>query len=151
MLPPVIYANTIIKRALDSNTTLSPMKLQKLLYFTYARCAFKHDTALFADQFEPWPYGPVVESVYEQFKNFGKKSIDDYYKDCDGKVKVVSQSHTQFLECFNEVWAKFSMHNGIHLSKITHEDDTAWSNAWVNDKQFLNWEDIKKDGERLFN
>ena len=147
---PLIYANTIIKHAIDRNTQLSHMKLQKLLYFLYARYAAHHDSALFSNQFEPWPYGPVLSDVYEAFKEFGSRSIDKFHKECDGSISIVDESSIPFYECLNEVWLKYGAYNGIELSKLTHEQGTAWHEAWQKKNQFLKWEDIIADGERFF-
>ena len=52
---------------------LTNLKLQKLLYFAYGLHLVLFEKPLFEDEyFEAWQYGPVLRSVYKEFKNFGK-------------------------------------------------------------------------------
>lgn len=53
-------ASYIVSRC-DLMTT---MKLQKLVYYSYAEYAKNHNTPLFDDSFEAWRNGPVVRSLY---------------------------------------------------------------------------------------
>lgn len=48
------------------------LKLQKLLFFAYGIHLTLYDEPLFEDEyFEAWQHGPVLRSVYKEFKNFG--------------------------------------------------------------------------------
>jgi len=147
MLSPLTYANTIIKKALETETPLSPMKLQKLLYLTYARALHKHGELLFSEQFEKWQYGPVLRSVYDAFRCNRDQSIKKFHFDCEGKVVVVGNGFVEFYDCFEEVWDTFGHLNGIELSILTHQEGTAWRKA---DEPILSKEDIREDGRQLF-
>lgn len=149
MLLPLICANTIIKKALESQTPLSPMKLQKLLYLTYARALHKHgdEGLLFSEQFEKWQYGPVLRSVYDEFKCFSAQPIDKYHRDCNGNIIIVGDGHEKFYDCFKETWDKFGHNTGIRLSEITHQEESAWTKA---QGILLQKEDVKVDGKKLF-
>ncbi|MBR6647500.1 MAG: DUF4065 domain-containing protein, partial [Clostridia bacterium] len=71
MITPVIVANNFIARALNENVPLTPMKLQKLIYFLYKEYLKTTGERLFTESFEVWQYGPVIASVYDEFKGFG--------------------------------------------------------------------------------
>ena len=147
MLSPLSCANTFIREAMRTNTPLSHMKLQKLLYLLYARYYAQYGVPLFANNFEPWKYGPVVAEVYYAFCKYGAEPIDDFYYDCNHKAYVVEMSD-RMGKCFRETWNKFGNCSGMELSRLTH-NGVAWRNA--KDKVFyLNSEDIKEDGRRLF-
>ncbi|MDR0532132.1 MAG: DUF4065 domain-containing protein [Oscillospiraceae bacterium] len=147
MLSPLTYANSIIKKALETKTPLSPMKLQKLMYLTYARYLFRQDAPLFAERFEKWRFGPVLSDVYDEFKGYKAQSIDDFYYNCDGKAPVVSTAFWEFYQCLDEVWSAFGCWDGISLSGLTHRPGTAWNKATG---IFLEEEDIREDGKLLF-
>lgn len=57
---------------------LSPLKLQKLLFYLQAWYAANHDgndDRLFKDDIYAWKLGPVVEDVYHKYKNFGASDL----------------------------------------------------------------------------
>ena len=147
MLSPLVYANTIIRRSLQTKVPVSPMKLQKLLYLLYARYYQLYSVPLFANNFEKWTYGPVVSEVYSTFQKYGANPITDFSYDCNGKVNVVNEKHEKFLRCLNEVWSKYCGYSGWELSKLTHDEQAAWSKA---DGQFLALDAIRDDGRRFF-
>lgn len=71
-------ANLIIAYAnLNRKGTLSPIKLQKILYYVYVECLVRHGIKLFDTPIEKWKFGPVVSSVYHNFKNYGVNHIDE--------------------------------------------------------------------------
>lgn len=48
--------------------TVTPLKLQKILYFCHADFLVRTGYPLVAEEFEAWRYGPVLPSVYQAFK-----------------------------------------------------------------------------------
>jgi uncharacterized phage-associated protein len=61
--------------------SLSPMKLQKLCYYAQGLYMATHNGALlFEEDFEAWTFGPVVRSLYHEFKHYTWKSIDEVYE-----------------------------------------------------------------------
>lgn len=69
-------ANYIIKKSVANQKPLSNLKLQKILYYLQARFLVETGQPLFADSIEKWKYGPVIESVYHEFKIYGSGVID---------------------------------------------------------------------------
>ena len=65
-----------------SKESMSPKKLQKLVYYGYAwTIALLNDTAedihfkLFESDIEAWVHGPVVPELYQKYKDFGWHDI----------------------------------------------------------------------------
>lgn len=57
---------------------ISNLQLQKILYFLQSvYCRATKGSLLFREEFEAWPYGPVIDSVYREFSKFGGDVIDD--------------------------------------------------------------------------
>lgn len=65
------YTNNILSRR-----NLTPLKLQKILYYTQATFLANHGRPLFDEVIQKWQYGPVVPSVYFEFKDYGISHID---------------------------------------------------------------------------
>jgi len=152
MLSTLTYANTFIKRSLETRVLLDHMQLQKMLYLLYARYAFKSGgDPLFANNFECWPFGPVLSDVYQEFKKYEKRPITDFAYDCNHRAAVINTSEVPlFEECFDEVWSRFSVKSGVALSRLTHNEGTAWSKANEKGNILLELEEIMRDGELLF-
>ena len=67
-------------RALDVSSFfikkgVSPLKLQKLLYYSQLWFFVKNDKRLFDDRIQAWIYGPVVYDVWANFKFMKRSSI----------------------------------------------------------------------------
>lgn len=143
MISVISLANTIIKLGSQENISITPMKLQKLIYFIYKEYFKKYKTPLFSDRFEAWQYGPVVRCVYDEFKHFGSRSINEYAKDAVGNIYVIKLDENSRL--IKEVWDKYKYYDGIKLSAMTHQPNTAWDKAVRNYSGILSDEDIENE------
>jgi len=144
MSTPLVLSNNFILRALQENVLLSPMKLQKLIYFTYRDYLQTTGIQLFTEQISAWRYGPVVESVYNHFKPFGASSINRFYKDSAGDASILVETN-DLGKVISSVWSSYRSFDGIVLSEITHRQGTAWYKAWMSRSAYLNNEDIKNE------
>lgn len=72
---PIDVANYIVWRANTMGNPVTHLKLQKLLYYVVARYLKETDTLLIEERINKWQFGPVVKSVYHQFKLYGQSSI----------------------------------------------------------------------------
>ena len=54
---------------------IDQMKLQKLLYYSHAWHLAIFNRPLFEEDFEAWPWGPVVRDVYFQTRDFGRNPV----------------------------------------------------------------------------
>ena len=69
-------AEYAVSRRYRHNTPISNLQLQKILYFLQVIHASETGELLFADQFEAWPYGPVIRDVYVEFRPFLDAGVD---------------------------------------------------------------------------
>src|SRR5882724_82988 len=74
-------ANYFIKKARESGAEMTPMKLIKLVYISYGWYLAFANKPLINEKVQAWKYGPVVPSVYQEFKKFYKGQIDLMYVD----------------------------------------------------------------------
>ncbi len=145
-LSPTILCNNILVRAFQSNTPVTPMKLQKLMYFIACEYAKETDSDLFSEDFEVWQYGPVLPTVYSEFKTFRNMPITDYAKDAKGTAYAVDEASAPTLKTIiDRVWDNLKTHDGVYLSKITHKDGSGWSRAYGEGRSEITKEDMKAD------
>jgi len=147
---PMVYAlnvaNNILKRAFRENVDITPMKLQKLLYFVYKSYLQTTGAKLFEEHFQTWRYGPVVESVYNEFRGYGSNHISSLYKDERGQVWTVDEPNSpEARASIDFVWRNYSQYDGIVLSGYTHMPDTAWYKAFKAGRGFLSDADIQAE------
>lgn len=69
-------ANYIVQKSLETNKPISNLKLQKILYYLQARYLIETSEPLFNDSIQKWKYGPVVSSVYHEYKVYGSAGIE---------------------------------------------------------------------------
>jgi uncharacterized phage-associated protein len=109
---------------------LTNLKLQKILYLAQAFCLSKFNKPLFEDTIEAWTYGPVVPTVYREFKHFGDAPIiqeEDQSELSDEDKSIVEK-----------VWDSFGGYSASKLVDITHSH-LPWKEAFASrSKQISN-------------
>lgn len=112
---------------------LDQMKLQKLLYFAHAWYLAYFDKPLFEEDFEAWPWGPVVRTVYIQTKDYGRDTVTEKLwelgKTADGRFDLVQpegvpENLKRFIEA---VWNAHKKFTGVQLSNATHAPGEPWT------------------------
>lgn len=148
MLTPQIVANTILMLAFEENITVSPMKLQKLVYLIYKSYLKATGQKLFTEGFSKWKYGPVVESLYYEFSSFGARPITKFARDAQGNVTVINlEKNGKLSELVRETWDTYKQLSATTLSELTHSKDSAWSKAVEKNATTLSDEDIENEAE----
>lgn len=111
-----------------SKDSMSPKKLQKLLYYAYSwTLALQNDDVesldnkLFDARFEAWIHGPVIPSIYQQFRFYGYHDIPQY---TETKIKF----NEEIEDILQQVWDEYGNYTGNQLETITHQEDP-WLNA----------------------
>ena len=84
-------SNNILFRAKREKIPVSPMKLQKRLYYVCVQYVKITGVYPIFERFEPWPYGPVIPSIYFEFKSYGSSPIKTYCKDAKGNSRMVDE------------------------------------------------------------
>ena len=116
---------------------ITQMKLHKLVYFAHGWHLALTDKPLIDETLQAWDYGPVVPSLYHEFKRFRGNKITELAMDVvfvDGstvrvitpKVKKSDQYTRDLLNRVIKVYGKFS---AWQLSAMTHEAGSPWSRA----------------------
>lgn len=146
MSPTIVCNNILVRSFSDGGAPVTPMKLQKLLYFVACEYQKRTHTPLFSELFEVWKYGPVLRSVYDEFKSFGKDSITSYAKDAQGLSYIIDESTTPHLAAaLNRIWTRFSGMDAIALSNITHQEGSGWSAAYDRHEMTITPQQMEED------
>lgn len=134
----IAVANAFIEKAEKKGINdLSPMKLQKLVYFAHAWMLALADKPLIKEDVKAWKYGPVIESVYHEFKSFGSNRItslgtefqgldsDDVF-DMKYVIPKLPKSDKQAAAVIEAIIDIYGDRSAIYLSNLTHAQGSAW-------------------------
>lgn len=129
---PKSIANYFLDLAKANGQSVSPMKLQKLVYYAHGWFAGHTGQPLINEAVEAWQYGPVIPSLYHEFKRFGAGNITAKATDWEGlELKEVSCPEDASLRKFLEnVWTSYGQYTGVRLSEMTHAPDGPWDQTW---------------------
>ena len=148
-------ANYMLMRSFDEKIPLNPMKLIKLVYIAYGwNLAFTNER-LFDETIEAWKYGPVVPSLYHEFKRFGKDTIDELSCQMDektGELSVVPlgvEIGSDASKILHVVWENYKNWSAAELSDLTHKEGSPWQKAIAKNgpNSILSDDDIKSISE----
>ncbi len=135
-------ANTVIELAAKRGIhDLSPMKLQKLLFYIQSWYLKLYNQPLFDDFIERWNYGPVVRDVYNEFQTFGSSPITSFATDALGYRPSIQEHDIIAKELINRIFDVYGKFSAIQLSNMTHAQETAWSKGGL--YTTINFEDLK--------
>lgn len=132
---PNHVANFMLDRAIAEDRDLSSMKLLKLVYIGFGWNSAVLDQEPFDDPIYAWAHGPVVESLYHEFKHYGKGPIDNHSVDFnldDGEVKIprIPASDKKSNIVLGMVWDVYKHFSAWNLRQKTHEEGTPWRSVY---------------------
>lgn len=144
-------ANFMIACSFIEKIPLSPMKLIKLVYIAYGWGLVFFNQKLFNEDIEAWQYGPVIPSIYHEFKRFGKEPIDEMSVSMNEMTGDLSVNRINLKEgnniskLLNLVWTYYRNYSAVELSDLTHQLGSPWYNAVKTNgyRSILNDDDIK--------
>lgn len=118
------YFRTLIDE--DEGDLLSNLKLQKLCYYAQGMSWAVKGEALFSESIEAWDHGPVVPTLYFQFREYGSGFIPAL-RDYDySRVARIAPKDQEFLDHVYKFYGQFS---AWKLRDMTHGEDP-WKNAY---------------------
>lgn len=137
---PAAIANGFLEKSGDEKKPITPMQLLKLVYIAHGWNLAVTGEPLFDEPVQAWPYGPVVPSLFHEFKRYGSSPIkhlaqvplkprEPYTKfadlDFETEAPFVEDETTNGL--IDWVWNGYGHLSGWQLSRMTHEPSTPWS------------------------
>lgn len=134
-------ANWMIDRAWSDGERLTPMKLQKLVYISHGWHLGLKQTLLIHDPVEAWKWGPVIRSLYREFRDFGAEPITSKVSVLDGgtleerEISLNDYSETQDTgwdkQLLERIWSQYGSYTPAQLSDMTHRPGTPWHTMFV--------------------
>ena len=154
MIKALDVANTILRHGFSEKIKITPMKLQKLIYILYKEYLKKTGKSLFLENSQAWKTGPVLESVYIQFKKYKSKPIKVYfweYTQNEPMYRMLKiNSNEIFANTFYFVWTNYKNYDGKALAKLTMQEGGAWHKAvYEHEKYILLDKDIENERSYL--
>lgn len=96
----------------DAGDSITPLKLQKLVYYAQAWSLALLSRPLFDEDFQAWAHGPVVESVYQEYRKCGWNAIPP-----SGEQVELDEETTSHVQSILDVYGDYS---AKHLEAMTH-------------------------------
>ena len=124
-----------------AQSSLTPMKIQKLVYFAHGWHLALKDAPLLNESIQAWEFGPVVERLYHALKEHGDSPVTEPIVRLKVRPGMISsngieeyapsledepESKTFTKALLEKVWAIYGKFNAIQLSKMTHDEGTPW-------------------------
>nr|VFJ72940.1 MAG: Uncharacterized phage-associated protein [Candidatus Kentron sp. FW] len=148
---PSHVANFFLDKAEEEGIPITQMKLQKLVYIGYGWCLAVLDVKLFDEHIGVWQHGPVIASLYHEFKRYGSHHIAEKSVkfDLDNKLTLepsiphIDKANHKVIEVLTIVWNSYKPLSAWALRDKTHENGTPWSTAKNNCHDYLEDDSIK--------
>lgn len=151
MYTPQHIANYFLSRPKHDITNL---KLNKLVYIAYG-WALALGTKLFDEPIKAWRFGPVIPTLYYEFKHFrGEKinclsTIKDFWIERKMLVPKIPEEKKDILNFLEYIWKDYDL-TAQKLVNLTHNKGTPWWDTYYKDKNTISDDLIKKYyGSRL--
>ena len=101
------------------------MELQKLVYFAEGwYLAIHTGESLIQERIEAWAYGPVIPSVYHEFKRFGNESI--LFEPDKHKFNF----SPEVIDFLKEVYDGLKDYDAYQLSMLSHMEGGPWKKIY---------------------
>lgn len=127
-------ANKFIDIAARTGEKLTPMQIQKLVYFAQGWYLANFRQELIEEDIQAWKFGPVIPVLYHEFKSYGNdqvygKATEYDFVDSGGLYEITPEidlSDSNTSNVIEGVWGVYGKYSGIQLSNMTHEQGTPW-------------------------
>ncbi|OAV72184.1 putative phage-associated protein [Bacteroidales bacterium Barb4] len=109
----------ILRYTPDAGDAITPLKLQKLLYYCQAWHYTVYDEPLFDDKIEAWARGPVIPSQFERFSylEIGDNILNNWP---EFAPDIVLEKYTENL--LYEVMSVYGQHTAYYLERLVQSE-----------------------------
>jgi uncharacterized phage-associated protein len=122
--------NYFIKKSQDSGGELTPMKLIKLTYIAHGWYLGLANKSLLDEVIQAWKYGPVIKTLYHDFKKYENCQITELYSELSGSTYYYPLPDSEINSFLDAIWKSYGKFDGIQLSAMTHQPNTPWDIVW---------------------
>lgn len=111
----------IVNYVITSIGEVTPLALQKLLSFSNGVNYALNGKQLINEECQAWAHGPVYPQIYNKYKRYGYKPIDDGI--CSTHGCMLSKLSKDELKAIDLVISTFGVYSPKTLEKISHSQD----------------------------
>ena len=109
---------------------MTQMKLHKLLYYAQGVSLAVNKTPLFEDELLAWEHGPVVRSIYDEYR--GTRTIDKELTSTQVNDFNKLNKDTDAENVLEAVYDRYSEYSASQLRNMTHRE-APWKETEHND------------------
>lgn len=131
-------ANFFLDKAEEEKGGLDNLKLQKLVYIGYGWALAVLGRRLFDEPIEAWRHGPVIPSLYHEFKHNRAQPINERAWVVDwerGSIEVkeprIPSEDKKVHTILRIVWDTHKRFSGWSLSDKAHEPGSPWRKTYT--------------------
>jgi len=117
-----------IERYEDIGDGISNLKIQKLLFYIQKTSYSVYEKPFFTDKMEAWQYGPVIPTIYHEFKKYRSNNIDVIETQDFINSKLALDKEQLLIIDF--VWDSYNKYSAGGLVDLTH-NDIAWKKNFI--------------------
>lgn len=115
-------ANDVAAYILEKRVAVESVRLQKLLFYAQAWHLVTMDSPLFDDPIRAFRYGPVVHSVWTNYR--GTKTVTR--RQAVGDPDALTESEREVVDAVIEAYRRIKP---FEMADLTHEE-APWVDAW---------------------
>lgn len=115
-------AKYLINLSHDKSISISNLKLQKIAYIAHGYSLAINNKPLLNELPQAWKYGPVVPSIYKEFRNYNSSPIP--------KVEEAITLDQEDADLIEAVLTTYGKMDAMSLVELTHKSDTPWNIVW---------------------
>ena len=121
--PAASVANFFIDKSNNEGQIITLMKLSKLVYIAHGWSLALLNRLLIKEPIEAWKFGPVIESLYHEFKRFGNTNINMF-------AIADTIKEEEIVALLNKVWDGYKKYTPYELSNWTHVKGSPWDQVY---------------------
>ena len=107
----------ISKHIIAKMEDITPLALQKILYYIQGFSTYFFDNPIFNDNAEAWVHGPVYREIYDRFSYYRYNPISKNEFESYNEIDSLSEKE---LKLIDSVINNFGVYSGKTLEKMTH-------------------------------
>jgi|GEM_PF-1654662 len=120
MYNPITLAHYFVRKSIETNTPITPYKVEFMVYFAHGWNLAIDNRALIDEDVKAWRHGPVIVSInkfYSKSKEKIQKTVDEL------ALNDIKLMHREFLD---GIWSYYSHLNEVEMVSLCLEPGTPW-------------------------
>jgi uncharacterized phage-associated protein len=127
-------ANFVLDHTDRSGWPITNLKLNKLVYFCHVWSLIELNQPLIKHQFEAWEHGPVLQYLFQEFKDCGVQPISHRATQIDlssgQRVRATCELDEPTRQLLERVLNFYGRLSASVLVELAHAKDGPWHKVW---------------------